>query len=363
MLRIVTAKSLKDIPRSGPTRRNVLLFSGLSAVAVLFDPAGGFAKQPGAVHCYGGLCHRVATLDEMDGIVGHRGVLKASYYDDCRRDRFNTCGLTSSGAVFQPDRPDNAASPIFPDGSVLVVFNPATGKAAVVRINSAGPYHSDRTLDVSRATAEALGFKSQGVAELTVAVLKSPDAEEARYRKLRSYAEVPGFIGAFLTFEAAHAEAAKRMQLLPQPSPLASLPSRGDLARSHRPDQTIVANRGTGGDLSATSGRGPALRARGFTAEVVRSAPVTADAKPAWEEKPLIVALDVRLGIAASVEDFMATARRAARLSRWQEASPPQTPQMRFAERFWRFVSEARIRARPATGSESSGRYDTASRE
>ena len=96
----------------------------------------------------------------MDSIVGRTGFLKVSFYDDCRIDRFNACGLTSSGAVFRPDLTDNAASPIFPDGTVLLVFNPENKRAAVLRVNSAGPYWGDRKLDVSRAAADKLGFKN-----------------------------------------------------------------------------------------------------------------------------------------------------------------------------------------------------------
>ncbi len=162
------------------------------------------AKTPGTVHCYGGWCHRVSTIDEMHSMVGQRGYLRASYYDDCRVDRFNACGLTSSGEVFRPDRADNAASPIFPDGTVLLAYNPANGSAAVLRVNSTGPYRGDRRLDVSRATAEKLGFQKKGVADLAVTVLKSPEPEDARYKKLRTYARVPGYIGNFKNFDAAH---------------------------------------------------------------------------------------------------------------------------------------------------------------
>lgn len=189
------------------------VFVGAAAAFLLSPIAPATAKVPGATHCYGGWCHRVGTLEETDGAVGRRGFVVASYYDDCRYDRFNTCGLTSSGAVFEPDRPDNAASPIFPDGTVLLAYYPETKQAAVVRVTSAGPYRANRTLDVSRATAEYLGFFKKGIAELQIAVLKSPVADEARYKKLRVYTRVPGHMGTFASFEQAEAAAMARLKL------------------------------------------------------------------------------------------------------------------------------------------------------
>ena len=49
---------------------------------------------------------------------------------ECRRDRFNPCGLTASGEAFRPNDADNAASPIYPEGTVLLVRNPSNGEAA-----------------------------------------------------------------------------------------------------------------------------------------------------------------------------------------------------------------------------------------
>ena len=187
--------------------------AAVCAALMLLLPGAASAKTPGEVHCYGKTCHRVSTLEEMDSIVGRTGFLKVSFYDDCRIDRFNACGLTSSGAVFRPDLTDNAASPIFPDGTVLLVFNPENKRAAVLRVNSTGPYWGDRKLDVSRAAADKLGFEKRGVADLMVAILKSPEPSEARYKKMRQYDRVPGYIGTFPDFHAAHGAALSAIAL------------------------------------------------------------------------------------------------------------------------------------------------------
>jgi rare lipoprotein A len=155
------------------------------------------AKTPGKTYCFRGYCHRVLTLAETQSRVGSQTTLSSSNYDSCKSDRFNPCGLTSSGAVFRPDRADNAASPIYPDGTIVLVRHPKTKKSAVLRINSAGPYHGKRLLDVSRATAEALGFRHNGVANLEVRILKAPSKKEATYSRNRTYASVPGYLGKF----------------------------------------------------------------------------------------------------------------------------------------------------------------------
>jgi hypothetical protein len=180
------------------------------------------AKIPGTTFCYGGVCHRAYTLEETRKLVGRTEAAVTSFYDDCRFDRHNTCGLTASGAVFRPDLPDNAASPFYPEGTKLLVYNPATRLAAVVRINSAGPYKHGRTLDVSRATAERLGFKQRGVARLEVTVIAAPTPAEARYKKHRIYDPVPGPIGQHASVQHAILELAQPRYQLPEAIALAA---------------------------------------------------------------------------------------------------------------------------------------------
>lgn len=220
---------VRDAWRSSVGACGWLIAAVLGVAVFAACTSSSHAKTPGGTHCYGKTCHRVSTLEEMNGMVGRHGFLKASFYDDCRVDRFNSCALTSSGEVFRPDLADNAASPIFPDGTVILAYHPISRKAAVLRVNSAGPYWGDRRLDVSRATAEKLGFRSKGVAELMVTVVKPPEPEEARYRKMRRYAPVPGYIGTFASFEDAHTAALGKLALFVSPAAGAQL-ARGPAA-------------------------------------------------------------------------------------------------------------------------------------
>lgn len=171
------------------------------------------AKTPGSTYCFHGTCHRVKTLAETRALVGVDQTLYASHYDDCKNDRYNPCGLTSSGERFHADRPDNTASPIYPDGTTLLVWNPETERALVVRVNNAGPYWGNRKLDLSRAAARKLGFEGKGVAKLKVRVIKAPDKKEARYSRNRTYPAVPGDIGDYDSLDEAQTAMAVALAL------------------------------------------------------------------------------------------------------------------------------------------------------
>lgn len=193
--------------------------AAFAALAVLMiQPFEAQAKMPGKTYCFNGVCHRVNTLQEMDSLVGRDLTFKTSFYDDCKRDRFNPCGLTSSGENFRANDADNAASPIYPNGTVLLLRNPSNGEAAVVRVNNAGPYWGNRKLDVSKGTAEKLGFKKRGVAKLEVRVISAPTKQEAKYKKNRRYEAVPGPIGTFASLEAATGRAMIAMGKAPAKS-------------------------------------------------------------------------------------------------------------------------------------------------
>jgi len=178
-----------------------LSISALLPACILLPGPFAEAKTPGSTYCFYGKCHRVKSIAETENLVGSETTLAASFYDSCKNDRYNPCGLTSSGEVFRPDEPNNAASPIYPDGTKLLVWSPVTKEALVLRVNNAGPYWGDRKLDVSRAAAERLGFN--GVANLKVRVLDAPNTEEATYRKGRHYEPVPGSIGRYASIEEA----------------------------------------------------------------------------------------------------------------------------------------------------------------
>jgi rare lipoprotein A len=207
-------------------------------LAGLFMPGpASEAKTPGHTYCFNRVCHRVKTISETRDAIGETAVVKASFYDSPGRDGLNPSRITSSGEFLAAHKPDNAASPVYPDGTKVLVWNPRTRKAAMVRINNAGPYHGSRLLDVSRGAAETLGFANQGVATLHVRVVEAPTDADTRYRRGRSYTPVPGFLGIFQSLDMAMADLGRAINGLLVPSPItaASDQTRREGAAPARP--------------------------------------------------------------------------------------------------------------------------------
>lgn len=156
-----------------------LVMAGLTlfaaaGISMTLPSDSAHAKSPGKTYCFNGVCHRVKTISEMETLVGYEEEVMASYYDDCKIDKHNPCTKLSSGEDFRPDLADNAASPVYPNGTILILSYPPTNKQVLVRVNNSGPYKKGRLLDVSRAVAEELGFKKRGVAKLKLTVISGP---------------------------------------------------------------------------------------------------------------------------------------------------------------------------------------------
>jgi rare lipoprotein A len=152
----------------------------LVSALMTFVATAADGKSPGATYCFNAVCHRVLTLDETRAIRGIEMKQVASFYDACEIDRENPCTRTSSGKAFIAALADNVASPIFPNGTVLLLWNASNGRRARVLVNNSGPYVAGRLLDVSRATAELLDFVGFGIAQLRVTVIEVPGDDAGR---------------------------------------------------------------------------------------------------------------------------------------------------------------------------------------
>ena len=77
---------------------------------------------------------------------------------------------TASGETFDKTAM-TAAHRTLPFGTKVRVTNIANGQSAVVRINDRGPFKPGRVIDVSDATAGALGFRARGLTPVRVEVV------------------------------------------------------------------------------------------------------------------------------------------------------------------------------------------------
>lgn len=81
-------------------------------------------------------------------------------------ERFNTHALT-------------AAHRTLPFGTRVRVTNRNTGRSVIVRINDRGPFHGNRIIDLSHASAQAIGMG--GTATVSIAPIGRMASNEADY--------------------------------------------------------------------------------------------------------------------------------------------------------------------------------------
>lgn len=91
----------------------------------------------------------------------------ASWYGDAFHGK-----KTANGEVFNMYA-ISAAHPTLPLPSMVRVTNLENGKVVDMRVNDRGPFAENRVIDLSRAAAEALGSKAQGLAKVRVQYLKA----------------------------------------------------------------------------------------------------------------------------------------------------------------------------------------------
>ena len=86
--------------------------------------------------------------------------------------------LTANGELFDMNRL-TAAHKTLPLPSLVRVTNLENGRSAVLRLNDRGPFAGDRIIDLSRAAAETLGTRRQGLGQVRVEYLGPAPMSEA----------------------------------------------------------------------------------------------------------------------------------------------------------------------------------------
>lgn len=85
---------------------------------------------------------------------------------------------TANGETFDEHKL-TAANRTLPLGSRVRVTNLRNGRSVVVRINDRGPWVYTRLIDLSKAAAERLGFRSYGLTPVKITVLRETARREA----------------------------------------------------------------------------------------------------------------------------------------------------------------------------------------
>lgn len=112
------------------------------------------------------------TADDLDFVATHRPILTedglATWYTAPYKGR-----KSANGQVFD-DRAMTAAHRTLPMGSLVEVTNLRTGQSAVMRITDRGPFVEDRMLDLTIASAKAIGVYRSGMEEVRMDVYRTP---------------------------------------------------------------------------------------------------------------------------------------------------------------------------------------------
>ena len=109
------------------------------------------------------LLSSMAALGTTGAEAGPLSRGKASWYGPGFQGR-----LTANGERFNTNA-FTAAHKTLPFGTKVKVTNNKTGRSVVVRINDRGPYAHGRVIDLSKASARAIGIS--GVADITMSRL------------------------------------------------------------------------------------------------------------------------------------------------------------------------------------------------
>ena len=148
-------------------------------------PKGGGVYQIGKPYQVGDLTYTPREDPNYDR-VGN-----ASWYGEMFHGR-----RTANGEIYDMDSL-SAAHPTLPLPVYARVTNLNNGRTIVVRINDRGPYARDRIIDLSRRSAELLGFRDNGTATVRVkylgrAPLNGDDSYERKYLASQSWMRVAG---------------------------------------------------------------------------------------------------------------------------------------------------------------------------
>ncbi len=116
-------------------------------------------------HCAAARAEERILQKGAEGRIHQKGI--ASWYGNEHNGR-----RTANGEIHD-SRLATAAHLRLPFGSRVKVTNRKTGASVVVRINDRGPYVKGRIIDLSERAARDLGVLADGIAPVSLSLLKS----------------------------------------------------------------------------------------------------------------------------------------------------------------------------------------------
>ncbi|MGB6389967.1 MAG: septal ring lytic transglycosylase RlpA family protein [Methyloceanibacter sp.] len=146
-------------------------------------PKGGGAYRIGSPYRVAGVTYQPREEPSYDRVG------KASWYGELFQGR-----RTANGEIYDMERL-SAASPTLPLPVYARVTNLENRRSIVVRVNDRGPYANDRIMDLSRRSAELLGFRQRGTTRVRVqylgkAPLNGDDSYERRYLASQGWVQI-----------------------------------------------------------------------------------------------------------------------------------------------------------------------------
>lgn len=112
------------------------------------------------------------SQEDLEYVATHAPILSetgtASWYSAPYKGR-----KAANGEVFD-DNALTAAHRTLPMGSLIVVTNLKTGQSSAMRISDRGPFVADRMIDLTIASAKAVGVYRAGVAQVRLDVYQTP---------------------------------------------------------------------------------------------------------------------------------------------------------------------------------------------
>lgn len=170
---------------------------------------------------------------------------------------------TANGEQFD-ENDVTAAHRTLPLPSIVRVTNLGNGRSLVVRVNDRGPFAHGRIIDMSRRSAQLLGFERQGTAKVRVEILP----EETRREQMIARGEAPGTV---LASAGANEPAAPAPPAVPSPPvQVARLEAPSGAAAAPAPRPAAVTT-----SLPAGSSGTAAIAAGGPPPGTVETVPVT----------------------------------------------------------------------------------------